>query len=113
MSYTDFYFFRKCASGTGRERGYEDDVNARKPVRFTNIPTVSGNSLEEVMKGETTTTDNGDTNNSDSDNGSFIGGEDNYSPSTGDSLTVVMIITMTFVVSLATVMLLGRRRKIK
>ena len=113
MSYTDFYFFRKCASGTGRERGYEDDVNARKPVRFTNIPTVSGNSLEEVMKGETTTTDNGDTNNSDSDNGSFIGGDDTYSPSTGDSLTVVMIITMTFVVSLATVMLLGRRRKIK
>ena len=113
MSYTDFYFFRKCASGTGRERGYEDDVNARKPVRFTNIPTVSGNSLEEVMKRETTTTDNGDTNNSDSDNGSFIGGDDNYSPSTGDSLTVVMIITITFVVSLATVMLLGRRRKIK
>ena len=101
ISYADFYLFKRFSIGTGREMGYEENVNSRVPIRFTNIPTVSGNSVDEVRE-----------------NAAILDGqlgfgelEDSSSPSTGDSLTVVTVLTITLAISAAVVLLLGKREK--
>ena len=79
--------------------GYEENINARVPLRFTNIPTVSGNSIDDVYENLAMEEEQND--------------EDTSSPSTGDSLTVVTLLTITLAISAAAVLLLGKKEKAK
>ena len=99
ITYKDFYLFKRFSIGTGREMGYEENINARVPLRFTNIPTVSGNSIDDVYENLAMEEEQND--------------EDTSSPSTGDSLTVVTLLTITLAISAAAVLLLGKKEKAK
>ena len=98
IKYSDFYLFKSFSlAGRAKDMGYAENINNRKPVSFENVPTVSGNSYDDVVAQNNT------------QNNVIDGSDTSTSPSTGDTGIPVMIIVFTFVCS-AALLLLGKRK---
>jgi len=92
ITYSDLYVFKRYSLVTNSDLGYDENINARVPLSFSNIPTINADSLEA------------------STSQSVL--EEDYlnSPSTGDTTEAIWLVAITFAISAVAVLLLGKRK---
>ncbi len=92
ITYSDLYVFKRYSLVTNSDIGYEENINAREPLSFSNIPTINADSLEAATSQSVL--------------------EEDYlnSPSTGDTAEAIWLVAITFAISAVAVLLLGKRK---
>ncbi|MBO5231707.1 MAG: hypothetical protein J6B88_03695 [Clostridia bacterium] len=93
--YKDLYLFKRFSIALGSEMGREENVNNKRPISFSNVPTVKYNSLEELMG---------------NDNSDYFDSDTESSPNTGDPLTGVGMVIITLLVSLGAMLFCAKKK---
>ena len=92
--------------------GYSDNVNTRKPVKYTNIPTVVGDEWEAVLPSNSTSVTPSDNTDTADSNAETVSDDGYESPSTGDNTAAVCLVAVTGLISALAVLLFKRNNNL-
>ena len=113
ITYKDLCVFAKYSiAGVEIKMGYSDNVNTRKPVKYTNIPTVVGDEWEAVLPSNSTSVTPSDNTDTADSNAETVSDDGYESPSTGDNTAAVCLVAVTGLISALAVLLFKRNNNL-